>query len=201
MSRSGSCWRPRQPISDARGTGAWGGAVPVVPLPAPRVGSPMRRRLGLCLVLLEEGGLSHLVPRVASGNGTSPLSSWSRTSLGGSFRPPGRWPCCGPGQVMHQGVPLGRPPLCTPTASLLARPRLWETRLSSGQEPRDSRAVGSDRTVVCPELPGLTLAPGPSHRSRSPLSATGTRCPRRGSGRPSPPASLCSPSPSSHSRR
>lgn len=37
--------------------------------------------------------------------------------------------------------------------------------------------------------------------SRSPPSATGTRCPRRGSGRPSPPASPFSPSPSSRSLR
>lgn len=35
---------PLQPISDASGTGAWGGAVPVVPPPAPRVGTPTEKK-------------------------------------------------------------------------------------------------------------------------------------------------------------
>lgn len=185
-------------------------------------GSPGRRAAGTSGAW---GGVrrQRVSPVRAPGGG---LASVRASGLLGAAAQPRRWPgwqdSYGMGRAAEQWDQPGPPGVGAPSGASGGRPRAPPgTRFPDGvglgdpNRPRGSRwrrlslgrlgggAGGLElRVCVAREVgSGPTADPCLSRRSRSPPSATGTRCPRRGSGRPSPPASPCSPSLSSRSQR
>lgn len=163
--------------------------------------------------------MKHLVPRLASRSSVPSVARLSVEDGPGMGAPGllgGRPPRHGVGWCSEAELPCTRRGLASFVAlGLGSRPcglGLWPRScpahrcralsLASVCMQQVSGGGASGWTDARAEVLGLiaTCCP-PARRSRSPPSATGTRCHRRGWGRPSPPASPSSPSPSLRSQR